>query len=91
MKRLMRVQADGDHEALNPSLADAKSRLEPRTARPMLLRIPEVAAELRLGRSSGYQLIKAGELPVVRIGRAVRVSRADLEAWVDDQRQAQRR
>lgn len=51
----------------------------------LLLRIPEVAAELRLARSSVYELIQAGELPVVRIGRAVRVPRAGLENWVERQ------
>lgn len=53
--------------------------------RSLLLRIPEVAAELRLARSSVYQLIQSGELPVVRIGRAVRVPRSALENWIDHQ------
>lgn len=53
--------------------------------RSLLLRIPEVAAELRLARSSVYELIQAGELPVVRIGRAVRVPRVGLEDWVERQ------
>jgi len=42
----------------------------------------EVAATLRLGRSTTYQLIATGELLVVRIGRAIRVPRAALEVWV---------
>lgn len=54
-----------------------------RPRQSMLLRIPEVAAELGLARSSVYALIQAGELPVVRIGRAVRVPRVVLEAWVE--------
>ncbi|CCF82368.1 helix-turn-helix domain-containing protein [Nitrolancea hollandica] len=57
--------------------------------RSLLLRIPEVAAELRLARSSIYELIQAGELPVVRIGRALRIPRAGLEDWVERQRHEQ--
>lgn len=51
--------------------------------RSLLLRIPEVALELRLARSSVYQLIQSDELPVVRFGRSVRVPRAALEAWIE--------
>ncbi len=39
----------------------------------LLLRIPEVAKALGLGRTKIYELIAAGELPVIRVGRAVRV------------------
>lgn len=53
--------------------------------RSLLLRIPEVGAELRLARSSVYELIQASELPVMRIGRAVRIPRAGLEDWVERQ------
>ncbi len=48
----------------------------------ILLRIEEVAKELGLGRTKVFELVAAGELPVVRIGRAVRVPRAGLEVWV---------
>jgi len=59
--------------------------MESAPERSLLLRIPEVAAELRLARSSVYQLIQTGELPVVRIGRAVRVPRSALEDWIEHQ------
>ena len=49
---------------------------------PLLLRPDEVAALIGLGRSKTYELIASGALPVVRIGRAVRVPRAQLEEWV---------
>lgn len=52
--------------------------------RPMLLRVEEVAQLLRLGRTRTFQMIAAGELPVVRIGRAVRVPRVALEQWIAD-------
>ena len=40
----------------------------------------EVAALLRLSRSGVYALAHKGAIPCVRIGRAVRFLRADLDA-----------
>lgn len=51
---------------------------------PILLRIEEVAMMLGIARSTVYALIAAGELPVVRIGRVIRVSRYALEGWVEE-------
>ncbi len=53
-----------------------------RSHQSMLMRVSEVAQELRLARSFVYELIQSGQLPAVRIGRSVRVPRAELEAWV---------
>lgn len=64
--------------------------MESPSDRSLLLRIPEVAAELRLARSSVYQLIQTGELPIVRFGRAVRVPRSALEAWIERRLDEQR-
>jgi excisionase family DNA binding protein len=58
--------------------------MEATTERPMLMRVIEVAQELRLARSHVYQLIQSGQLPAVRIGRSVRVPRSALEAWVQE-------
>lgn len=51
----------------------------------LLLRIPEAAARLGIGRSTVYELIQAGALPVVRIGKSVRIPASRLEAWVESQ------
>jgi excisionase family DNA binding protein len=51
----------------------------------LLLRVDEAAARLGLARSTVYQLLADGTLPVVRIGRAVRVPVAALDAWVTNQ------
>ena len=51
----------------------------------LLLRIPEVAKALGLGRTKIYELIDAGELPVIHVGRAVRVSVTALQKWVEEQ------
>ncbi len=50
----------------------------------LLLRAEEVQEALGLGRSKTYQLIASGELPVVRIGRCVRVPAEALQLWIDD-------
>ncbi len=48
-----------------------------------LLLTPEEAAEvLRVGRTTIYALMKAGELHAVHIGRSCRLSRAELERYV---------
>lgn len=48
----------------------------------ILLRVPEVALRLGLGRSTIYGLIASGELMSVRVGRARRVPAASVDAWV---------
>jgi excisionase family DNA binding protein len=48
-----------------------------------LLLTPEEAAKLlRLGRTTVYALIKAGDLRPVHIGRSCRISHAELERFV---------
>jgi excisionase family DNA binding protein len=43
----------------------------------------EAAAMLGIGRTKTYDLIAAGQLPSVRIGRCVRVPLAGLRAWIE--------
>lgn len=42
------------------------------------LKVPEA---LRIARSRAYELVANGEIPAVKIGRSVRVSRKELEGW----------
>lgn len=49
----------------------------------MLLRVEEVARVLSLSRPKVFLMIAEGELPVLRFGRAVRVSRRELERWIE--------
>ena len=49
----------------------------------LMLRVEDVIAATRLGRTTVYALIRSGELPVVRVGRAVRVPRHVLEQWIE--------
>ncbi len=53
----------------------------------LLLRIPEVAETLGIGRTKIYELIATGELPAVRFGRAVRISVSTLQKWVEEREQ----
>ena len=50
------------------------------------LKVPEVAEQLRIARSRAYELVADGEIPAVRIGRSVRVSRKGLDRWLEDRR-----
>lgn len=48
-----------------------------------LLRIPEAAAELSIGRSRLYELLQAGEIKTVKIGtRGVRVPSSEIDRFV---------
>lgn len=47
-----------------------------------LLRIDDVAIRLSISRSMAWKLVTLGELRSLRIGRAVRVRPADLEAYL---------
>ncbi len=50
---------------------------------PVLLKVSEVAAILRVSRNLVYELIAEGELPVIRLGRVIRVPRDALERWIE--------
>ena len=51
-------------------------------AEALLLTPEEAAHVLRVGRTTVYALMKAGELRPVHIGRSCRLSRAELERYV---------
>jgi excisionase family DNA binding protein len=53
------------------------------TVQTRLLRIEDVADRLAVSRSMAWKLVATGELRSIRIGRAVRVRPADLEAYLD--------
>jgi len=45
--------------------------------------IPEVARFLKVSRSKVYGLVQQGLIPHVRIGKNVRITDRDLQAWLD--------
>lgn len=53
-----------------------------RTCGTLLLKVREVAEELRIGKNAAYELIRTGELPHVLVHKSIRVPRADLESYV---------
>jgi excisionase family DNA binding protein len=53
----------------------------------LLLNIPQVMELLGLSRSKVYKLIQFEGLPVMRFGRAVRVSRTSLQQWLVEREQ----
>lgn len=50
-----------------------------------LLTAGEVADLLRVSTMTVYRLIRAGELPAVRVGRSYRVRQGDLDAYLQSQ------
>jgi len=55
----------------------------------LLLTISQTAKLLSLSRAMVYLLIQRGELHCIHIGRAVRVSQAELRRWVQEREQAE--
>ena len=52
---------------------------------PMLsdvMTVSEVAEYLRVNPQTVYRKAKAGEMPVLRIGRAIRFRKSELEDWL---------
>ena len=57
------------------------------TVQPLLLTVSQVAKMLSLGRTKVYELIATEELPVVRFGKAMRVSPVSLKRWIESREQ----
>lgn len=64
-----------------------KSVTKETTVQPLLLTIPQVMRCMGLGRNKVYDLIQKEGLPVLRFGRAVRVSHAALQQWLERREQ----
>jgi excisionase family DNA binding protein len=73
-----------------PAMPGEAGRVQPRCGHDAdndrsarwLLRPMEVARLLAIGKTKAYKMIAAGELPVVKIGTAVRVPRDRLVEWI---------
>ncbi len=51
-----------------------------------LLSIPELCQELGMGKSWVYRRLRSGEIPSVKLGRSIKVKRADLEEYLENHR-----
>ena len=47
------------------------------------LTVPEVASELRLSERTVKRLIHRDSLPALRVGRSLRIDRAQFNEWLD--------
>ncbi len=56
-------------------------------APPGLLTIPQVAEYLGVCRAHVYKLINNG-LPVIRLGRLVRIQMTSLQRWLEEQEES---
>ena len=63
-------------------MGDPQPLREVMESNPLLLTPEEAATVLRIGRTTIYALMKAGELRPVRSGRSCRLARAELERYV---------
>src|SRR4051794_22619874 len=64
------------------TVGDPKPLSDGHVADALLLTPEEAAKSLRVGRTTIYALIKAGELRPVRIGRSCRLSLVELQRYV---------
>ena len=78
------VRSDTGH-AEAPHVASDNEQASPVPHKPMLLTVRDVEAELQLGRTRTYELVRSGAIPVLRVGRAVRIPHDALRRWIDDQ------
>lgn len=56
---------------------------------PDVITVPEMARVLKISKNSAYWLVYSGQMPHVRIGRAIRISKRALERYLgieDEQR-----
>ena len=51
-----------------------------------LLSIPQLCQELGMGKSWIYRRLRSGEIPSVKLGRSIKVKRADLEEYLEKHR-----
>jgi excisionase family DNA binding protein len=50
--------------------------------RPSFLTVAEVADILRVSTMTVYRLVKAGDLPAVRVGKSYRLREDDIDAYL---------
>jgi excisionase family DNA binding protein len=62
--------------------------MEDRTTREWIS-VAEVQEILGIGRTKAYELVATGEIKAARVGRAVRVNRAAVDAYIERNQYAQ--
>ncbi len=59
-----------------------ESEMIPRTT-PKTYRVEDIAKILGIGRSSAYNLVKAGHFRTILIGSSIRISRKSFDEWLE--------
>lgn len=68
-----------------PTTTEMKSTtVEAEAFRPRLLQMKDVAEQLGVSVQRAYELARTGLIPVVHIGRQIRVEEGRLRAWIRD-------
>lgn len=52
---------------------------------PDVVTVEQLVEMLNIGRNSAYELIRAGIIPSVRIGRNIRISKAEIIKYLSSQ------
>lgn len=76
------MRTQNERTRLNPTDATAMIRQHV-TNHPLLLKVPDAAAMLGVGRSTLYELIQTGDLVAVRIGRSVRIPARAIREYAE--------
>lgn len=45
--------------------------------------VEEIAALLNIGKAAAYDLVKSGCFHIVKIGKAIRISKRSFDLWLD--------
>lgn len=56
---------------------------QPTLAATRFATVAEVAKRLRVSNMTVYRLVKAGQLPAVRVGRGYRIRETDLQRYLE--------
>jgi excisionase family DNA binding protein len=81
----MNLKEVRQHETVTDLLLNIKEKCNMNNTlpNPLLLNITQVCQLLGLSRSKVHILIKLEGLPIIRFGRAIRVSPDALQRWLD--------
>ena len=60
-----------------------RGKKSPMVDNRLCITVPEAAAMLGVSRNFGYELVKRGELPVIRFGKRLLIPRVALERMLE--------
>jgi|LSQX01.3.fsa_nt_gb excisionase family DNA binding protein len=63
-------------------ISDKMPKKEFEPFEPAVLTVPELARVLRIGRTTAYKMVQEGQIPAMRIGKAIRIPRQAVENYL---------